>query len=89
MKANPEKCHLLIKVNWLATIKIRERTILNNYCEKLLGVKIDSQLNFNNHLETVIKKSSQKVNVFPRIMPCMCISKRKLLIKAFFKAQFS
>ena len=42
MKANPEKCHILMNVNGPATIKIGEHTILNSYCDKLLGVKIDS-----------------------------------------------
>ena len=42
MKANPEKCHILINVNRPATIKIGEHTISNSYCDKLLGVTIDS-----------------------------------------------
>ena len=61
----------------------------NRYCEKLLSVKINSQLNFTNHLETVPKKASQKVHALARIMPCMCISKRKLFMNTFFKAHFS
>ena len=90
MKTNPEKCHLLINVNRPATIKIGEHTISNSYCEKLFGAQIDSQLNFNNHLETIINKASQKVHVLARITPyIMCISKWKLLMNAFFKAQFS
>ena len=64
MKATPEKCHLSINVNRPATIKICQYTISNSYCGKLLGVKIDSQLNFNNHLETIIKKASQTVHVW-------------------------
>ena len=55
----------------------------------MLGVQIDRKLNFNNHLETIIKKGSQKLDVFIRSMPYRCISKRKLLINTFFKAQFS
>ena len=89
MKANPEKCHLLMSANRSANIKIGEHTISNSYCEKLLGVQIDSELNFNNHLETIIKKGSQKLHVLIRITLYRCISKRKLLINAFFKAQFS
>ena len=89
MKANPENCHLLMNVNRKANIKIGEHTISKSYFEKLLGVKIDSQLNFNNHPETVIKNASQKVHVLARITPYMCISKRKLLMNALFKAQFS
>ena len=62
MKANPEKCHLLTNFNRLATIKIGEHNVSNSYCEKLLGIKIDSQFKFNNHFETIIKKASQKVH---------------------------
>lgn len=44
-------------------------------CEKLLGVKIDSQLSFNYQLETIIEKNSQKIHVLARITCYMCISK--------------
>ena len=77
-----------MNVNSPANIKIGEHTISNSYCDKLLVVKIDSKLNFNNHLETIIKKANQKVHVLAKITPCVCISKRKLLMNAFFKAQF-
>ena len=83
MKANPEKCRLLMNVIRSATIKIGEHTISNSYCEKLLGVKIDSRFNFNNHLETIIEKASWKVHVLARITTYKCTSKRKLLMNAF------
>ena len=54
--------HLLMNVNRPATIKIGEHTISNSYCEKVLGLKIDSQLSFDNHFETIIEKASQKVH---------------------------
>ena len=65
MKTNPEKCHLLMNVNRPATIKIGEQAISNSYCEKLF-IDIDSQLKFNNDLETIIKKASEKVHVLAR-----------------------
>ena len=65
MKANPEKFHLLMNVNRPATIKIGEQAISNSYCEKLF-IDIDSQLKFNNDLETIIKKASEKVHVLAR-----------------------
>ena len=42
MKANSEKCHILMNVNGPGTIKRSEHTISNSYCDKLFGVKIDS-----------------------------------------------
>ena len=87
--ANPDICHLLMNLNRSTTIKIGEHTISNSHCEKLVGVKIVSQLSFNNNLKTITKKCRQKVHVLARITPCLCISKRKLLINGFFKAQFT
>ena len=67
MKTNPEKCHLLMNVNRPATIKIGEHAISNSYCEKLfIDIDINSQLKFNNDLETIIKKASEKVHVLAR-----------------------
>ena len=84
MKANREKYHVLMDANSPTTIKIGERTISNSYCEKLLRVQINSQRNFNNYLETIIKISM--IHVLARTRPHVCISKRKLLINAFFKS---
>ena len=68
-------------------MKIDGHTISNSYCEKLLGVKIDSQLNFNNHLETIIKKTSQKVHGLARITPYIYMFWLELhLISVFQKA---
>ena len=61
MKTNPEKYNLLMNFNMPATMKIGEHTISNSYCEQLFCVK--NQLNFNKHLETIIKKASQKIQL--------------------------
>ena len=61
MKTNPEKYYLLMNFNRPATMKTGEQTISNSYCEKLFGIK--SQLNFNKHLERIIKKASQKIQL--------------------------
>ena len=70
----------------LNRVKIAGHTLSNSYYDKLYGASIDSQLDFEIYLETIIKKASQKAHVFARITPYMCISKRKLLMSAFFKA---
>ena len=58
-----------MNVNRLATIKIGEHSLSNTQCEKLLGFKINSQLNTNN-LETIIKTVNYKVHDLARITPC-------------------
>ena len=37
----------------------------------------------------ITKKATQKVHVLARITSCMCISKRKLSMNAFFKVQLA
>ena len=61
----------------------------NTSSEKLLGITIDSKLNFKEHLEGIIKKASRKVNVLSRISPYMNLTKRKLLMNSFFASQFN
>ena len=48
MKANPGKCHLFINnTKESFQIKIGNETVSNSKYEKLLGVKVDHELNFN------------------------------------------
>ena len=63
--------------------------IKNTNCEKLLGIKVDSRLNFNEHLDGIIKKASRKINALSRIIPFMNISKKRILINSFFNSQFN
>ena len=43
MKANPDKCHLLISSTSQSELKIGNVTIKSSICEKLLGIKIDNR----------------------------------------------
>ena len=50
MKANPDKCHLLLSNNENFEANINENRISNTRFEKLLGVTFDNQLNFDHHI---------------------------------------
>ena len=63
--------------------------IKNSDIENLLGVTVDGNINFNCHLENILKKDSKKFHMFARITPYMSIPKRKLLINSFFTSQFN
>ena len=89
MKANPDKCHLLPSSTDSIAIKIKDNEILNSESEKLLNVTIDNKLNFNNHLQKILKKANQKVHVLARITTDMNIPKRRLLMNSFFISQFN
>ena len=89
MTANTDKCHLVISNNEKVSMKIDNIELENTSSEKLLGIIIDGKLNFKEHLEGIIKKASQKVNVPSRITPFMNLTKRKLLMNLFFTSQFN
>ena len=57
--------------------------------KKLLGVKIDVNLNFNDHISDLCKKASRKISALATVIPFMGLNKRKLLMNAFFTSQFS
>ena len=61
----------------------------NTNYEKLLGIKVDSRLTFNEHLDGIIKKASRKINAISRITPFMNISKRRILLNSFFNSQLT
>ena len=89
MKANLDKCHLLLSTLTPISIKVKDYITKNSDNEKLLGVTVDGNLNFNCHLENILKKPSKKVHELARITPYMSIPKRKVLMNYFFTAQFN
>ena len=89
MKANKDKCHLVISNNENVSMKTDKIELENTSSDKLLGIIIDSKLNFKEHLEGILKKASRKVNVLSRITRYMNLTKRKLLMNSFFTSQFN
>ena len=67
MKANADKCHLLVSSEEVCTAKIEDFTIENSTEEKLLEVKFDSNLSFENLVTFLCKKESQKLLALARI----------------------
>ena len=60
MKANKDKCHLLISCSDNITINVDGNIIRKSICEKLLGANVDYELKFKEHLESILKKSRSK-----------------------------
>ena len=59
------KYHLLINnTKESFQIKIGNETVSNSKYEKLLGVKVDNELNFNEYVSLLCKKARQKLNPF-------------------------
>ena len=54
MKANQDKCHLIVSKNENISMHTGPFEIKSTNCEKLLGIKVDSRLNFNEYLDGII-----------------------------------
>ena len=89
MKANKERCRLLISCSENITINVHDNIIGKSIYEKLLGVNVDYKLKFNEHLDSILKKAGRKVNVLSRILPYMNFEKRRILMNSLFTSQFS
>ena len=57
--------------------------------ETLLGVSIDSGLNYENHISNICSKVSKKLNTLGRIAGYITLEKRRMLFKAFIESQFN
>ena len=80
LKYNVDKCHALVSTINPLGIKIGDYIIDNSECQKLLGIIMDVNLNFNDQISDLCKKSSRKISSLARVTPFMGLSKRKLLI---------
>ena len=89
MKANADKCHLLVTTNGAVSANMGEFVINKSNEEKLLCIKIDTKLSFENHVSSLCKKASQKFHSLARIVNYMDLSKCKSLMKAFVTSQFN
>ena len=89
MKANHDKCHLLLSTQEEANIQIANTTIKCSQSEKNLRIILDNKLKFDKHVENVCQKTSRKLNALARVTNYMEILKRRILMNAFFKAQFN
>ena len=82
MKVNKDKCHLILSNNEHESIKLDDTEIENSNREKLLGIKIDSKLNFKEHLDGIIKKARRKVNALSWVAHHMSVAKGYLCFPA-------
>ena len=89
MKVNADKHHLLInKTKGIFQIKIGNETVSSKY-EKLLEAEVDHELIFNEHVSSLCKKASQKLNALSRIASCMTFDQRRLILNSFITSHFS
>ena len=89
MKANPGKPHILLSSKKPEIILANRISLAVSSHEKLLGVIIDLELKFENHITELCLKVSKTVNALCRISSLMSLEKRRTLMKAFIESQFN
>ena len=63
---------------------------LSNTCsEKFLGIKIDNKLNFEEPVEKLCKKASQKVSALARFSSLMRFEQRRCIVNSLITSHFS
>ena len=86
---NADKCKLLITNNdENVSLTVDGHNIEGNKIVKLLGIKIDNQPNFNDHVSSIYKKASLKLHALARVSKFMTHEKLRVLMKAFVESQF-
>ena len=83
LKANPDKCHLLINTDENVTLKIKNETITNNSNQKLLGILSHNKFDFDEHVISLCRKASQKLNALARVAHYMNLAQRRFSFSLF------
>ena len=96
MKPNQGKCHLLvadIKHKFYSSnsyIYLENAFLESENSAKLLGVIIDQNLDFNEHITGLLKKGNQKLHALMRISKYITDkNKLKLIMKTFIESMFN
>ena len=70
-------------------IKVGNEMIWESQAEKLLGMMVDKDLNFNLHLKALCKRVNQKVSTLAQIARILPFQKRQIILITFIESQFS
>ena len=89
MKANPGKCDQLLSSKSPEVVSIDRRQTISSFAETILGITIDSELNFENRRSALCNKVSRKMNALGRIINYMPLEKRSIVMKTFIESQFN
>ena len=93
MIVNPDKFQAMLlekrSENNQSCLKINNQTIKTTNCVKLLGITIDSKLNFDSHISDLYKKASMQLNALNRLRTCTGNKEMEILINSFIYSNFN
>ena len=89
MKVTTDKCPLFIFGDRFEQMwaRIRDDMIWENITVKLLGITIDNELKFDEHITIICIKANRKLAVLKRMRKYLDFSTVRLLFKPFFEFQ--
>ena len=88
MKANSDKSHILWSYSEPSAALVDGSAIESNTKEILLGITIDRDLTFDEHVNILCKTACRKLNALVRLAPFMKVDKKTMIMKAFIELQF-
>ena len=90
MKLNQNKCHFLVSgyKNENVWVSIGNKKIWESSKQKLLGLAIDRNLNFNEHVSSLCRKVGNKLFALARLSNFMSFKQRHILFKTFIESRF-
>ena len=86
-KVNPGKFHFLISPFVDRTIKIMGSTIKTSKEEVLLGVRIDSDVTFEEHVTSICYNANQIRHALTKVSKQMSLQKDRIFMKSFITSQ--
>ena len=92
LKANPGKFQFMIlgdKKNNTFVLNIHDKEIKNSSKVELLGITVDSQLKFKNHIDNLCRKASYKLHALLGIRNFLTVERAKMFANAFINSQFN
>ena len=91
MKVNGDKCHLLISGHKHEHMwdKVGSSRIWESESAKILGVTIDRELKFEEHLRNILAIAGKELTALARLSNVRNFSKFRLLLKSFVESQFA
>ena len=88
MQGNIDKCHLLLSKDESSEIRIGDSITESSTCEKLLGIKIDLTLRFDDHIQDLCNKAN-KIRGISSSNSLHESSKKKIFKECLFQCAIS
>ena len=90
LSANPSKFQaIILGTNKSVSFDINGIELNSSQTVKLLGIEIDSKLNFRSHVKSITAKASRKVSALFRIREYLTLKQAKVIFSSFILSNFT